>query len=51
MGVAVPNGSVAYTPEEAVEVAKGLKEGSTSLKLKFTLVAVVKLAVLRLQNL
>lgn len=27
MGVAVPNGSVAYTPEEAVEVAKGLKEG------------------------
>ncbi|MCG7419887.1 ADP-forming succinate--CoA ligase subunit beta [Macrococcus epidermidis] len=27
MGVAVPNGSVAYTPEEAVEVAKGLTEG------------------------
>lgn len=27
MGVAVPNGSVAYTPEEAVEVAKGLIEG------------------------
>ncbi|MFC6119084.1 ADP-forming succinate--CoA ligase subunit beta [Macrococcoides bohemicum] len=27
MGVAVPNGSVAYTPEEAVEVAKGLAEG------------------------
>ncbi|WJP98674.1 ADP-forming succinate--CoA ligase subunit beta [Macrococcus bovicus] len=27
MGVAVPNGSVAYTPDEAVEVAKGLKEG------------------------
>ncbi|MBQ5153574.1 ADP-forming succinate--CoA ligase subunit beta [Macrococcoides caseolyticum] len=27
MGVAVPNGSVAYTPEEAVEVAKSLKEG------------------------
>ncbi|WP_414043334.1 ADP-forming succinate--CoA ligase subunit beta [Macrococcus animalis] len=27
MGVAVPNGSVAYTSEEAVEVAKGLTEG------------------------
>lgn len=27
MGVAVPNGSVAYTHDEAVEVAKGLKEG------------------------
>ena len=46
-GVAVPNGKVAFTVDEAVEAAKDSEQQSLSSKRKFMRAAAVKPAELR----